>query len=235
MTVTVIVIFLLSFVILAFRGLKKRNEVLKQTRMMLGFTEVSEREAKLRERVVSVTRNGKKIVAIRRMYKRDDRAYTLFDCQVLSHDGKQHYEYVATLVVPGLELPAFRLAWRQFKSGVFSALGKVIEVGLKKGGFSNVDLPAVPDLSDKYMLTVKSPDQLRADISPDVWREIAAISDYLHIEAEGDIIVFTADPRASGTYTKVEQARIEEAARVGAGLGRIFASLVREMRSSPQI
>jgi hypothetical protein len=119
------------------------------------------------------------------------------------------------------------------KSGMFSGLArKATQFALKQGGFTMVDTANMPDFSAKYLLAAKDPNQLRAEMPSQVWRELMSLSEHLFMRGQGDTVIFAVfnltEMRRRGSSTGQEQERLEQSVRVAGGLGRIFKSTTRE-------
>ncbi|UCG63163.1 MAG: hypothetical protein JSV52_07750 [Candidatus Zixiibacteriota bacterium] len=230
---TVIVIFVACMVVWGIRTAKRQKEALLQLRTRLGFSRIEDVDEALRNRIASIAKSGKERVRVGKVFKRDEGSCTLYDCQIYSSRNKNNNSRSSVLVIPGVNLPAFRLAPCMVKSGTFAGLmRKATQMALKQGGFSEVDVGSMPDFSAKYLLAAKEPERVRAEIPSSVWREIMALSNYFFMKGESDTIIFSVMDvtamRGRGGFVKQEEERLSQAVRVASSLAGIFKSTKRE-------
>jgi hypothetical protein len=230
---TFIIIYIVCLIAWIIRMVKKRKEVFEQVLTRLGFTAVINPDEALLDRIIPMVQQHNEKVSVRKVYKRNEGCGVLYDCHIYRSRERNSESRSSVFVMPGLDLPAFRLAPCMVRSGMFSGLmRKATQMALNQGGFAQVDTSYMPDFSAGYMLAAKDPDKVRVEMPSHLWREIMALSDHLFMKGQGDTVIFSvidiAAIRKKGSFEGQEEERLAQAVAVASGLGCVFKSALRE-------
>lgn len=217
---------------------RRNREIYRQIRMRLGFTRIENPDPTLLDRIRSVAQYHKERIHVSNLHKRDQGSCILYTCRIWANKSSNSGSESQVMVVPGLNLPAFKLCPTVGGSGLFgSAIKRLTEMTLKQGGFTPVDLSHINQFSDKkYVLVTKDPGRLAAETPESVWRDLTALPEKLFLRGEGDMLIFAeynmTMRRQTGSLEERETNRLSRAIEIASKLADLFRDLHRSPISS---